>query len=73
MRCLVIKDEGETPSELPSYLDRLAAGYSGSQRTRRWREKDSNHRSRGGRPAASWCRFSFAPTFPLAGAQAEVT
>src|SRR5580692_4894974 len=38
-----------------------------------WREKDSNHRSRGGCPAASWCRFSFAPTFPSAGAQAEAT
>jgi hypothetical protein len=27
----------------------------GSLLTRRWREKDSNHRSRGRRPAAAWC------------------
>jgi hypothetical protein len=25
------------------------------------------------RPASSWCRVSFAPTFPFAGDQAEAT
>src|SRR6516165_6551164 len=40
--------------------------------TRCWREQDSNHRFRGRRPASSWCRLSFAPTFPRAGSQAEV-
>jgi hypothetical protein len=40
---------------------------SGSQATPRWRKVDPNHRYRGRRPAASWCRFPFAPNFPLAG------
>src|ERR1700730_3628319 len=38
-----------------------------SQRTLRWREQDSNHRFRGGRAQRFVCRFSFAPTFRLAG------
>jgi hypothetical protein len=33
----------------------------------------SDYRSPVRRPAGSWCRLSFAPTFPLAGAQAEAT
>src|SRR5438552_3615756 len=45
----------------------------GSLMTHRWREPDSNHRSRERRPASSWCRVSVAPTFPFAGDQAEAT
>ena len=45
---------------------------TGVRTTLRWREMDSNHRFRGRRPASSWCRLSFAPTFPRAGSQAEV-
>src|SRR6267142_437520 len=41
--------------------------------TRRWREQDSNHRFRGGRARRFVCRFSFAPTFRLAGNQPEAT
>jgi hypothetical protein len=41
--------------------------------TRRRREKDSNHRYRGGRARRFVCRFSFAPTFRLAGSQPEAT
>src|ERR1700730_13253407 len=39
----------------------------------RWREQDSNHRFRGGRARRFVCRFSFTPTFPLAGNQPEAT
>src|ERR1700719_4657863 len=40
----------------------------GSQLTHRWREPDSNHRSRGKRPASPRCRLSFAPYFGWRGA-----
>jgi len=38
-----------------------------------WREQDSNHRFRGGRARRFVCRFSFTPTFRLAGNQLEAT
>src|SRR5438128_1905537 len=35
--------------------------------TQRWREQNSNHRFRGGRPRRFVCRFSFTPTFSVGG------
>jgi peptide/nickel transport system substrate-binding protein len=35
----------------------------------RWRKADSNHRSRGKRPASPRCRLSFAPYFGLEGSR----
>jgi hypothetical protein len=67
-RCIADPSNGE----LPSRSWRHQARVHGSLRTRRWREQDSNHRFRGRRPASSWCRLSFAPTFPRAGSQAGV-
>jgi hypothetical protein len=74
---LLVNPNNSIPEPLMQNLQDAArappAGEIGSQRTRRWREPDSNHRFRGRRPTSSWCRFSAAPTFPCAGNQAETT
>src|SRR6516225_7079987 len=43
------------------------SGTRGSLLTLRWREQDSNHRSRGDAPRRVVCRFSCAPTFSVGG------
>jgi hypothetical protein len=42
-------------------------GARDSHMTHRWRKPDSNHRSRGKRPASPRCRLSFAPYFGWRG------
>ena len=75
-RALCLVADHATPSDCPWHsqrarvrdaADRMRPRMSGSQQTPRWREQDSNHRSRGRRPASSRCRLSFAPYFGRRG------
>ncbi len=66
-------DAPDLPADSAGAYPTQAAAPAVAVQTRCWREQDSNHRFRGGRARRFVCRFSFTPTFRLAGNQPEAT